>query len=213
MSDEVLKNYYKILNINKNASKEEVKSAYRKLAKVMHPDVNKASDAKEKFQELAEAYEILYNDSSRKAYDDLIRSCMQKSPSAREKYQNFRQNEQRKAREQAQKYYYMSLDEVLTAATKTLLHGAKAGQAELNVKVYHILGFRVMLCWGLISLMGTVILTIPAIVLISYVIKGFFYNGKFVGIIPVIKGFLLVFAELLVICMIIILIQIRLGVL
>ena len=195
MNNDGIRNYYKILNVSRTASKEEIKSAYRKLVKVTHPDVNKASDSKEKFQELLEAYEVLSNDDMRAKYDELIRSCMQKSPNAREQYQNFRQNEQREARQKAQKYYYMSLDEVLSAFAGTLLHGEKAAKVQLNAKVYHILGFRVLFCLGLISLMGTAILTIPAIILITYVIKGFFYNGTFVGIIPVVKGFLLVFAE------------------
>ena len=95
MSNDGIKNYYKILNISRNASKEEVKSAYRKLVKVMHPDVNKAPDAKERFQELSEAYEVLYNDDLRAKYDELIHACMQKSPNAQEQYQSFRQNEQR----------------------------------------------------------------------------------------------------------------------
>lgn len=212
MSNDGIKNYYKILNISRNASKEEVKSAYRKLVKVMHPDVNKAPDAKERFQELSEAYEVLYNDDLRAKYDELIHSCMQKSPNAQEQYQSFRQNEQREAKQKAQKYYYMSLDEVLATVGGTLLYGEKAAKVQLNAKVYHILGLRVLFCLGLIAMMGTVILTIPAIILMAYVIKGFFYKGTFVGIIPIIKGFLLVFAEFMAVCMVILLIQLRLGV-
>ncbi len=211
MTNDGIKNYYKILNVSRTASKEEIRSAYRKLVKVTHPDVNKAPDAKEKFQELLEAYEVLSNDEMRAKYDELIRSCMQKSPNARAQYQNFRQNEQREARQKAQKYYYMSLDEVLSAFASTLLHGEKAAKVQLNTKVYHILGLRVLFCWGLIAMMGTVVLTIPAIILISHVIKGFFYNGTFVGIIPIVKGFLLVFAEFMAIAMVIFFIQLSLG--
>ena len=57
------KNYYKILNIDSNASKEEIKKAYYKLALKYHPDKNKEPDADERFKEISEAYEHLYNDS------------------------------------------------------------------------------------------------------------------------------------------------------
>ena len=55
------KNYYQILNINENASKEEIKKAYHKLALQYHPDKNKDEGAEEKFKEISEAYDMLYN--------------------------------------------------------------------------------------------------------------------------------------------------------
>ena len=63
------RDYYEVLGINKNASKDEIKSAYRKLAKKYHPDINKAPDAAEKFKEVQEAYDILYDDQKRATYD------------------------------------------------------------------------------------------------------------------------------------------------
>ena len=61
------RDYYEVLGINKNASSEEIKKAYRKLAKQYHPDVN-TSDEKtaEKFHEVSEAYEVLADDKKRK---------------------------------------------------------------------------------------------------------------------------------------------------
>ena len=53
------KDYYEILGVNKNASADEIKSAYRKLAKQYHPDINKAPEAQAKFKEINEAYEVL----------------------------------------------------------------------------------------------------------------------------------------------------------
>jgi DnaJ-class molecular chaperone len=61
--------YYEILGVGRNATSKEIKSAYRKLARKYHPDVNKASDATEKFQQATEAYEILSDPEKRKMYD------------------------------------------------------------------------------------------------------------------------------------------------
>ena len=61
--------YYKILGVEKTASKEEIKSAFRKKARILHPDVNKAPDAEEKFKELGKAYETLIDDNKRATYD------------------------------------------------------------------------------------------------------------------------------------------------
>ncbi len=64
------KNYYEILGVEKNASDEEIKSAYRKLAKKYHPDLNKDNpDAAEKFKEINEAYECLGDKQKRSNYD------------------------------------------------------------------------------------------------------------------------------------------------
>lgn len=62
--------YYKILGISKNSSSKEIKKAYYQLAKKYHPDTNKDDpNAKKKFQEVSEAYEILSDDTKRKEYD------------------------------------------------------------------------------------------------------------------------------------------------
>lgn len=64
------KDYYKILHVDKNASQEEVRSAYRKLAKKYHPDLNPDdSKAQEKFKDINEAYEVLGDEGKRKKYD------------------------------------------------------------------------------------------------------------------------------------------------
>ena len=63
------RDFYEVLGISKSASKDELKSAYRKLAKKYHPDINHDADAPEKFKEVQEAYDILYDDKKRQMYD------------------------------------------------------------------------------------------------------------------------------------------------
>ncbi len=63
------RDYYEVLGVSKNASKDEIKDAYRKLAMQYHPDRNKAPDAEEKFKEISEAYAVLSDNEKRQQYD------------------------------------------------------------------------------------------------------------------------------------------------
>lgn len=63
------RDYYEVLGVSKSASKDEIKKAYRKLAKEFHPDKNKAADAATKFNEVQEAYDILSDEQKRAGYD------------------------------------------------------------------------------------------------------------------------------------------------
>jgi curved DNA-binding protein len=65
------KDYYATLGVDKKAGADEIKKAYRKLARKFHPDVSKEKDAKEKFQEVSEAYETLKDPEKKAAYDQL----------------------------------------------------------------------------------------------------------------------------------------------
>jgi curved DNA-binding protein len=65
------KDYYEILGIKREASAAEIKSAYRKLARKLHPDVNKTKEAEQKFKDLNEAYEVLSDKEKRQRYDSL----------------------------------------------------------------------------------------------------------------------------------------------
>src|SRR3989344_7224720 len=63
------RDYYEVLGVSKNATPEELKKAYRKLALEFHPDKNKTADAENKFKEINAAYEVLASSEKRKAYD------------------------------------------------------------------------------------------------------------------------------------------------
>jgi len=68
------RDYYEILGVSRNASKEEIRNAYRKLAFQYHPDRNKSPDAEAKFKEISEAYAILSDDEKRTQFDSLGRA-------------------------------------------------------------------------------------------------------------------------------------------
>lgn len=65
------RDYYEILGIKRDATEAEIKSAYRKLARKYHPDVNKTKEAEDKFKEINEAYEVLGDKQKRQRYDSL----------------------------------------------------------------------------------------------------------------------------------------------
>ncbi|HCA27999.1 MAG TPA: hypothetical protein DEP05_10260 [Betaproteobacteria bacterium] len=65
------KDYYQVLGIERNATAEDIKRAYRWLARKYHPDVSKEADAEERFKEVGEAYEVLKDPEKRAAYNDL----------------------------------------------------------------------------------------------------------------------------------------------
>lgn len=65
------KDYYAIMGVSREATPEQVKQAYRKLARKYHPDVSKEPDAEQRFKELGEAYEVLRDPQRRAAYDQL----------------------------------------------------------------------------------------------------------------------------------------------
>ena len=65
------KDYYEVLGVAKTAADEEIKVAYRKLARKYHPDVSKEPEAEERFKEVGEAYAVLKDPEKRAAYDQV----------------------------------------------------------------------------------------------------------------------------------------------
>lgn len=73
------RDYYEVLGVPKTASQDEIKSAFRKLAKKYHPDVSKEENAAEKFKEAQEAYAVLSDENKRKQYDQFGHSAFTNS--------------------------------------------------------------------------------------------------------------------------------------
>src|SRR5437868_12339367 len=63
------RDYYEVLGVDRAANDGEIKKAFRRLARELHPDVNESADAEERFREVAEAYEVLSNSERRELYD------------------------------------------------------------------------------------------------------------------------------------------------
>lgn len=83
------RDYYDVLGVDKSASDAEIKSAFRKLAKKYHPDLNKEPDAAEKFKEVQEAYEVLGDEQKRKTYDQFGSAAFENGAGGGNPYGNY----------------------------------------------------------------------------------------------------------------------------
>lgn len=124
-----MKTYYNVLEIEPNATINDIKRAYKKLALRFHPDINKEIDANEKFIEIQEAYEFLSNAEKRKAYDELIFN-KQNSKKQTEDFENWK----KQAYENAEKYskteynkFKENIIDKITEVYETTKKGVKVG--------------------------------------------------------------------------------------
>ena len=76
MANKTVKDYYAILSVSPKATLEEIRLAYRKLARVYHPDLSSEADAEDRFREVNQAYDVLANAEKRKAYDFFVANAM-----------------------------------------------------------------------------------------------------------------------------------------
>ncbi len=126
-----MKDYYKILGVEPNCSKDDIKKAYRRLAKQWHPDVNKSENAHDKFIEITEAYEILIDDHNRAQYDALRNRSYYS-------HENNFSRKQEEARKKAEYYSTISFDEFLQKAFEMVVEVGKStlyGEEEFNQSI------------------------------------------------------------------------------
>ncbi|MDR5658459.1 DnaJ domain-containing protein [Serpentinicella sp. ANB-PHB4] len=197
-----MKDYYKILEIKQDATEADIKKAYRQLAKMWHPDVNKPPGAQGKFVEISEAYEILSNPKSRAQYDQIKRNN-----SYEKAHHDFDfSKQQQQARERGEYYSSISLEDLFKKVFKTTievgkatLFGENAYNSNITLKDLLILGVKGWFGIVLLILTFTAVLapiTIPLLIKVVLIDKNMIVGFKniFIGMILYIPT--LVFAVL-----------------
>lgn len=110
VNDNVL-NYYEILGVNKNATKQDIKAAFRKKAKEFHPDENNSQDTSHLFITINEAYKTLYNDEERNLYDKkLANQTQEKKFENKYTYTSGTSEEYMEQEEDAEVYEYTDIN-------------------------------------------------------------------------------------------------------
>ncbi len=118
----IAKNYYEILEVSVDSTSAEIKTAYRKLARKYHPDINKDVDAIEKFKDLTEAYEVLSNPKEREQYNIV---------------KGYFKNEQTKTYSQrAEEEYRETKSKNANYSSETINHGADNHKSQSKSKDY-----------------------------------------------------------------------------
>lgn len=189
-----IKDYYTILGIAKNATQEEIKSAFRDKAKKYHPDVSDLPNAHQLFVEIGEAYEVLKDPRTRESYDNVINERATFSNDKGETYSSTYNKEYREAQQRAKKeaesYASISLDELISNvigyaldAGRTVLIGGKdkPNIGPLDCIKMGFLGFVLTICL-IISFTG--IGTVPGLFFGLLIVNSLTKNGRFIGIVP-----------------------------
>ncbi len=140
-----MKNYYAILKLQKNASQEEIKKAYWKLAKEWHPDKNPSPNAHEKFIEINEAYLILSDPSKRSAFDQIFAAPSEDSTSKTEFESDDFEEFVKTAREKAKKYAGFSFEKFSKSISKSLGKAGKVvGKSAISSIFYYFLAGAIL---------------------------------------------------------------------
>lgn len=121
-------NLYEVLGVNKDSSQDDIKKAYRSLARKYHPDINKEPGAEEKFKRIAEAYEVLSDEYKRRDYDNSLKAPFNNGfdfgfGGMNDFFANFmRQNSPQKPRKGAdiQQFMMLTFEEMLFGTTKAV---------------------------------------------------------------------------------------------
>lgn len=132
-----MKNYYLILGLSQDASQEDIKRTYRKLALKWHPDKNSSPEAHEKFIEINEAYLVLSDPIKRNALDQILNTSNSSMPiSDSIDFEQF----VKEAREKAKKYAGFSFEEFSNSLAKSLGEAGKiVGKSAFNSIFYYFI--------------------------------------------------------------------------
>ncbi|WP_422105236.1 J domain-containing protein [Winogradskyella sp.] len=108
----MITNYYTLLNIDQSADLETIKKAFRKEIAIYHPDNNASPEAREKFEQLVEAFDILSNEDKRREYDQMLKHQATNKPVVIEQKQQY-EDWQKEAKKKSKTYEGIGLEELL----------------------------------------------------------------------------------------------------
>ncbi|WP_299368726.1 DnaJ domain-containing protein [Winogradskyella sp.] len=108
----MITNYYMLLNIDQSTDLETIKKAFRKEIAIYHPDNNPSPEAKEKFEQLVEAFDILSNEDKRREYDKMLAYEATNKPVIIEQKQQY-EDWQKEAKKKSKTYEGIGLEELL----------------------------------------------------------------------------------------------------
>lgn len=175
-------NYYELLGVNEDASKEEIKSAYKAQMKKWHPDINKSSNAVLMSTKINEAKEVLLDDIKRKDYDEYLKNKIE------ENYNRYTQNKNQTKEEKKQK----EDDDRKVTKWQYLKDWIKYADQKPIKKLLGLIGVLLesLLCWLIKILLIIIAFTCN---MGSYIIKQlFYYLSPLLGILGI-----LLFAQIL----------------